>query len=178
MVYIIKKSWRTDRPSDKLDFPLAGPFKILEMVGHSYRVELPTSYRVWPIFHADRLRKDPGNPLPGQINAPPPALEVDGELEWEVEKILSSRISRGKLQYKVAWKGWDPDNEWYPASNFKNAPLLLKAYHKQYPAEAGPPKRLKEWIRQAEENTQSEIEHPNDDLAEKDDSRKSRRRRR
>ena len=80
-VYVIKKTWKTDRPSDKLDFPLAGPFKIAEIVGHSYRLELPTSYKIWPILHADRLRKDPSNPLPGQVNREPDAIEINGELE-------------------------------------------------------------------------------------------------
>jgi hypothetical protein len=36
MVYVIKKTWKTDRPSDKLDYPLARPFKIDKIVGHSY----------------------------------------------------------------------------------------------------------------------------------------------
>lgn len=92
LVFVTKKLWRTDRPSDKLDNPVAGPFRILEMVGHSYRLELPSSYRISPVLHADRLRKADNNPLPGQIPTPPPAVEVDGDLEWEVEKILSSRL--------------------------------------------------------------------------------------
>jgi hypothetical protein len=62
---VIKKSWKTDWPLDKLDFPLAGPFKIIEIIGHSYRLKLLISYKVWPVFHADRLRKDPENPLLG-----------------------------------------------------------------------------------------------------------------
>ncbi len=75
------------------------------MVGHSYQLKLPASYRVWPIFYIDRLRKDPGNPLPGQVNKKPDVTEVNGELEWEVEQILSSCVLYGKLYYKVEWKG-------------------------------------------------------------------------
>jgi hypothetical protein len=161
-VYVIKKTWKTDRPSDKLDYPLAGPFKILEMVGHSYRLQLPASYKIWPVFHADRLRKDPDNPLPGQINKESDAIEVNGELEWEVEKILSSRVRYGKLCYKVEWKGWDMDDQWYPASNFKNAALKLKDFHEKYPDEAGPPVRLESWIRSAIEDKFDE-DHQNDD---------------
>ena len=78
---MIKKTWKTDRPSDKLDYPLAGPFRIIQMVGYSYELDLPPSYKIWPIFYADRLRKDPGNPLPGQTNEEPDSIEVNGELE-------------------------------------------------------------------------------------------------
>ena len=80
-VYVIKKGWRTDRPSDKLDYPLAGPQKIIRQVGHSYELEVPQGFQIHPIFSADRLRKDPGNPLPGQINDPEPAILVNGEQE-------------------------------------------------------------------------------------------------
>ncbi len=174
-VYVIKKTWKTDRPSDKLDYPLSGPFKIIKMVGHSYQLELPASYRVWPIFHADRLRKDPGNPLPGQVNKKPEATEVNGELEWEVEQILSSRVLHGKLHYKVEWKGWDPDDQWYPASNFKNAATTLRRFHEQYPDEAGPPVRLESWIRYAEEDKFDEG-HVDDDKPRHQGSRRQRRR--
>ncbi len=54
----------------------------MEMVGHSYRLKLPASYKVWPVFHADRLRKDPNNPLLGQVNKEQDATKVNGELEW------------------------------------------------------------------------------------------------
>jgi hypothetical protein len=174
-VYVIKKTWKTDRPSDKLDYPLAGPFKILEMVGHSYRLQLPASYKIWPVFHADRLRKDPDNPLPGQINKESDAIEVNGELEWEVEKILSSRVRYGKLCYKVEWKGWDMDDQWYPASNFKNAALKLKDFHEKYPDEAGPPVRLESWIRSAIEDKFDE-DHQNDDKPRHQGTRHQRRR--
>jgi len=175
-VYVIKKTWKTDRPSDKLDYPLAGPFKVTKMVGHSYQLELPTSYKIWPIFHADRLRKDPGNPLPGQVNMEPDTIKVNGELEWEVGQILSSRILRGKLYYKVEWKGWDPDDQWYPASNFKNAAIILRRFHEQYPDEAGPPVRIESWIRCAKED-KFDKDHADDNKPQHQGSRHQRRRR-
>jgi hypothetical protein len=36
-----------------------------------------------------------------------PLLElIEGQPEWEVEKILDSRLYRCKLQYLIKWKGY------------------------------------------------------------------------
>jgi hypothetical protein len=65
---------------------------------------------VHPVFHTKKLRKDPGNPLPRQTNLKPPPLEVeDGETEYEVQEVLAVKLIRGKLKYRVQWKGWDPN---------------------------------------------------------------------
>ncbi|KAM4066410.1 reverse transcriptase (RNA-dependent DNA polymerase) [Hirsutella rhossiliensis] len=59
---------RKRRPTD---FAI-GPFVILEERGHSYVLQLPESYKMKNLFHADRLRKAADNPLPQQIQSPPP----------------------------------------------------------------------------------------------------------
>jgi transposase InsO family protein len=153
MVWVISPNWPTDRPSTKLDWKRRGPYRIKAMKGHSYELDLPDSVKVHPVFHAEKLRKASTDPLPGQEQEEPPAEEVNGELEYEVEEIIAARVWRGKLQYKVRWKGWDEDPEWYPASNFKNSARLLKKYHERRPGDPGPPKNLHVWLRAAEDGT-------------------------
>jgi hypothetical protein len=168
-VHIIKRTWVTDRPSDKLDFPLTKrSYKITEMNGHSYRLEVPHGWRGSETFHADRLRRYPNNPLPGQETDNPDAETVNDGEEWEVERILASRIfGRGqRLQYQAEWRGWDPDPEhiWYPASDFKNAPEKLQEYHEANPEAAGPPVRLQIW-REAAARDEFAEDHPDDNKA-------------
>jgi hypothetical protein len=131
MVMVSKRGWLTDKPSIKLDSPWAGPYKILEAKGYSYLVDLPDSVKTSHILHASRLRKAPSDPLPGQNTPPPPPLMVDKQEEWEVEKVLAARVHRGRLQYQVEWRGWDPDLTFYNAEGFKHAPVKLLEFHEQ-----------------------------------------------
>jgi Chromo (CHRromatin Organisation MOdifier) domain len=144
------KRWNTGRPSRKSDAQASGLYKILARIGHSYKLDLPSHIKIHPVFLPDKLRRATSlPPLQGQIRDPEPPIEINGEKEWEVERILAVRLFRKKrLQYRVKWIGYDEDSQWYPAGNFKNSPFALRDFH-QYPDQPGPPRRLDEWIEAA-----------------------------
>ena len=124
-VWLSTRNIRTQRPSKKLDHKQIGPFTILDRIGTtSYKLDLPPSMKIHPIFHSNLLRLDPNDALPSQHIPPPLPIIVDGEEEWEVERILDSRLYYGKLQYKAQWKDHPLDNTWYPTSDFVNAPEI------------------------------------------------------
>ena len=59
---------------------------------------------------------------------------VNGELEYEVEAVLDSRVWRNKLQYLVGWKGYGSEERtWEPAENLENAKEAIAAFHFRYP---------------------------------------------
>ncbi|KAH0530038.1 hypothetical protein TsFJ059_004714 [Trichoderma semiorbis] len=63
-----------------------------------------------------------------------------GRKEWEVEKIVDSRIEEETLEhyFRVKWKGFsDKDNTWEPKKNLANCKGLVEAYEKKAGKKAG-----------------------------------------
>jgi hypothetical protein len=146
-VWLSTKNLHLDRPSRKLGHQMIGPFPIKSQQGWSYELELPASMKVHNVFHAKLLRKDPDNPVPGQIPPLPEPISISGEDEWVVDSIRACKLRYGKLLYRANWLGADEDPEYYPASNFMYSPHLLRKFHLEHPSEPGPPTALPRWLR-------------------------------
>jgi hypothetical protein len=59
------------------------------------------------VFHVSLLEPYHAFTIQGKTHEPIPPIVVDGEQEYEIEKILDSRISHHQLQYLVHWQGYD-----------------------------------------------------------------------
>jgi hypothetical protein len=99
-----------DRPSKKLDDKRFGPFKVIKKVSPAtYKLKLPNLWKgKSPVFNKTYLTKF-HEPIYQQQKKPPPLPPVkieEGEKEWQVEKIVDSRVFCGWLQYLVHWKGY------------------------------------------------------------------------
>ena len=103
---------------------------MIEKVGElDYKLDLPHWLKVHPTFHVNRL-----SPWHDQgVNKPPPPkpVQVGGEEEYIVEKILDSRVFRRQLQYKVRWKGFEAkDDTWEPSIGlYPNAQEAISEFH-------------------------------------------------
>lgn len=135
MVFLSNRNYNIERPSRKLDSKRWGPFKITELIGFSYRLELSSIMRIHNVFYANLLTLASNDSLLGQRNLLPGSIMVFDQKEWEVSDILDSKRFYGRLKYRVKWTGWDEDLHWYNTDRgeFDNAKDVVEEFYRQYP---------------------------------------------
>jgi ribosomal protein L21E len=85
-----------------------GPFQVVQKIGSvAYKLDLPSSSRIYPIFHVSHLKRKLGDkvtPLPDL-----PVLTSEGPLAPEPEAVLDRRLkkkeNRAGAEVLVQWKG-------------------------------------------------------------------------
>ena len=103
-VWLLRRNISTTRPSSKLDVRRLGPFVVIGQIGTSaYRLALPPSMHIHPVFHVSLLEPQVANTFPDRVVAPPLPIQADGLLEFEVASIFNSRYFYRKLQYLIRW---------------------------------------------------------------------------
>lgn len=134
-VWLLSRNVKTQRPTAKLDHKRLGPYKILEKIGsRSYKLELPHTMQIHPVFHVNLLEPFKEDTIPGRTPKELPPVVVNNHDEYEVEYIVDSRVHRRKLQYLVHWKNYSiMDRTWEPASHLKNSRALIDKFHKEHP---------------------------------------------
>jgi hypothetical protein len=134
-VWLVHHQVRGTRPSRKLDNKRLGPYKIIrKLSNNTYKLKLPASMRIHPVFHVSHLEQHKANQFPGRIKPRSPPVVVNAEEEYEVERVLDSRIFRSKLQYLVKWEGWDTsENTWRPKNDLRNCQRLVEEFHRDNP---------------------------------------------
>ena len=66
-----------------------GPFTITQQVSPvTYRVDLPPSWRLHPVFHVDKLKKYIRSEEFLREVHPPPPVVIEDHLEYEVEDLI------------------------------------------------------------------------------------------
>src|SRR6202000_2194695 len=72
-----------------------------------YKLDLPSHMQLHDVFHVKKLSPCIENKAYGTHPEPPP-VEVEGELEYEVNSILDSKVDqrvKGGICYLVRWCG-------------------------------------------------------------------------
>ncbi len=110
----------------------------LDFIDSSYKLKLSESMHVHDVFHSDLLRSVIDDSLPDQKNESSKSIVVKDEDEWEINDILNSRRYRRRLQYRVKWKNYDNDLNWYNADDdkFMNAQEMIDDFHIKYSRKA------------------------------------------
>jgi hypothetical protein len=106
-IWLLRRNIQTKIPSRKLDYQRLGPFKIIVQVNPvSYRLELPPTMYIHPIFHVSMLEPYKKSQIPNRIPLPPPPIETNHDVEYEIEEILDSSLRHRCLEYFIHWKGY------------------------------------------------------------------------
>jgi len=79
------------RRTEKLTERFVGPYKVKKIVSSNViELELPSTVRIHPIVNINRIRRYVGQ-VEGQRKEQPAPVIIEGEEEWEVEKILNKQ---------------------------------------------------------------------------------------
>jgi len=94
------------RRMEKLTERFVGPYRIKKIVSsNAIELELPSTVKIHPVVNVSRIRRYVGQ-VEGQKKEQLLLVIIEGEEEWEVERILNKRQVRGKDKYLVRWKGF------------------------------------------------------------------------
>jgi hypothetical protein len=96
--------------------------------------------KIHPVFHVSLLEPKTKDTLQ-QLSTPdpPPPVEINDNLEFEVENILDSKVTNRQLRYLVKWMGYDhSENTWEKPENVENAKELVDQFHTKYPNKPKP----------------------------------------
>ncbi|SGY96154.1 BQ5605_C036g11546 [Microbotryum silenes-dioicae] len=94
----------------------------------NYKLKLNAGDKSHNVFHASKLRHwtdNDGAAFPGQEATEPASVVVQGNEEWEVDRIVDEKGKGQRKRYLVKWKGWaDSDNTWEPRAHLEETIVL------------------------------------------------------
>ena len=100
-----------------------------------YQLQLPQTWKIHPVFHTSLLSPYRENEVHGKnFPAPPPDL-IDGEEEYEIEKIIRHCGPSSSHSFLIRWKGYlAEEDSWVPERDLKHAKSALTLYKKLHPS--------------------------------------------
>jgi len=126
-----------------------GPFRITQVVNDvAYKLDLPNRWEIHDVFHVSLLKPW----VAGKMGSPPPIPDqVEGELEYIVERILDHRILKTstrknknenatstarthneKKEFYVKWEGYGMEHcTWEPEAMLDNSQDAIAEYFEQ-----------------------------------------------
>src|SRR3979490_1201062 len=146
--------------SRKLGHRYLGPYVIQNQVGkHSYKLQLPLSMsHLHPVFNMVKLIPAPEDPIPNRrAKLPPPPELVDGEEHYVVEKVLDSRLMRGRLHFLVKWEGYGYEENTWVTEEDMAAPAKVREF---YQSHLGAPRRVRLMAFELLMSRASRMQHP------------------
>jgi len=89
------------RRMEKFTEHFVGPYKVKAIIfSNAIELELPRTIKIHPVVNISRVQKYKSQ-VEGQKKETPQPVVIEGEEEWEVEKIMNKRKVRGRDKYLV-----------------------------------------------------------------------------
>jgi len=94
--------WQMEgRRMEKLMERFVGPYKVKRIISNNMvELELPRTIRIHPVVNVSRIRRY-REQVQGQKKQPAFLVIIEGEEEYEVEKIINKRKRYGKWEYLI-----------------------------------------------------------------------------
>ena len=145
LVMLNAKNIRTKHLTKKLSSRPYGPFKVLEKRGkRAFKLDISPRRKIHPVFHVSLLEPYKVSDRPNREPPPREPEDVEGNMEWEVEKIVKREIityTRNvrrvnkefeELRYFVQWAGCSEDeNTWEPPEGLVKASDVVEKFHRE-----------------------------------------------
>ncbi len=137
-MFLNERNIVTARSFKKLDDQMLDSFINLNLVDSSYKLKLSESMHVHDVFHSDLLRSVADDSLSDQKNESSKSIVINDEDECKIDDILNFQRYKRRLQYRVKWKSYDNDLNWYNADNdeFMNVQEIIDDFHIKYSEKA------------------------------------------
>jgi len=128
----------TARSFKKLNDKMLSSFQIIESVDSFYKLKLSETMYIHNVFHSELLHSVVDDSLFDQKNESSRSIVINDEDEWKIDDILNSWRYKRRLQYRVRWKSYDNDLNWYNADDdeFMNAQEMIDDFHIKYSRKA------------------------------------------
>jgi hypothetical protein len=132
----------TRRPTKKLNHRYLSPFPVTKLIDErAVQLELSKTMRCHNVFHVSLIERYRKNSLLSRKQAIPDPVIVEGEDEYESEKILRAEWRKAKretkkwVEYLVQWKGYPIGDSTFETTNAfdKDNLSLLREFYKRNP---------------------------------------------
>ena len=110
-----------------------GPYRIKKIISsNAVELELPSTVKIHSVVNVSRIQRYVGQIEEQRKKQPTPVI-IEGEKEWEVERILNKQQIKGKDKYLVQWKGFTAESDtWEEKENLENTKEAIEEYEKEY----------------------------------------------
>ena len=133
-MFLNERNIITARSFKKLNDKMLDSFQITESVDSFYKLKLSETMHIHDVFYSELLRSVVNDSLFNQKNESSKSIVINDEDEWKIDDILNFWQYRRRLQYRVKWKNYDNDLNWYNADDdeFMNAQEMIDDFHIKY----------------------------------------------